>query len=119
MNGLGVDIIETQRIEEAVERFGQRFLNRIFTEGELNYCLPKATKFQCLAARFAAKEAFMKAMGDAITGISFKDIEVVNKPNGRPTIKLHGHALEHIGNRKVMLSLSHVRCCSVAVVLIE
>ena len=85
--GTGIDIAEVPRIREAIERHGQRFLNRIFTEGEIQYCESKANRVERYAARFAAKEAGMKAIGTGWNhGVRWRDIEVARKPGGRPTL---------------------------------
>src|SRR5467141_4998622 len=93
--GTGVDIAEVPRIRETIERFGERFLRRIFTEGEIRYCERKARRFESYAARFAAKEAGMKALGTGWSrGVRWRDCEVVRLPGGRPTITFHGKAGE-------------------------
>ncbi|HST12712.1 MAG TPA: holo-ACP synthase, partial [Terriglobales bacterium] len=91
--GTGIDIAEVPRIREAIERHGQRFLNRIFTEGEIQYCESKANRVERYAARFAAKEAGMKAIGTGWKqGVRWQDFEVANLASGRPTLQLYGVA---------------------------
>lgn len=91
--GTGIDIAEVPRIRESIERFGQRFLDRIYTEGEQRYCDSKANREERYAARFAAKEAAMKALGTGWNhGVRWRDCEVVRMPGGRPTIAFHGVA---------------------------
>ena len=85
----GIDIIEISRVRGVLERYGQRFLNRIFTPAEIAYCRERAPN---LAARFAAKEATMKALGTGVRGVGWKDIEVVRHESGAPSIELHGRA---------------------------
>ncbi len=119
MHAIGTDIVENKRIEATVRKFGDRFLNRIFTPDELAYCMKKVTRYQCLAARFAAKEAFMKAIGTGWGPIAFKEVEVLNLQNGRPVVKLHGNAARFAGRANVSISISHTNCCSTAVVLIS
>src|SRR5712675_3790730 len=93
--GTGVDIAEVPRIRHAIERFGDRFLRRIFTEGEIRYCDSKANRVERYAARFAAKEAAMKALGTGWSrGVRWRDCEVARMPGGRPTISFHGRAAE-------------------------
>jgi len=93
--GTGIDIAEVPRIREVIERHGQRFLQRVFTEGEIQYCESKANRVERYAARFAAKEAGMKALGTGWNhGVRWRDIEVARKPGGRPTLLLHGKAAE-------------------------
>src|ERR1700746_2150784 len=107
--GTGIDIAEVPRIREAIERHGERFLKRVFTEGEIQYCESKANRVERYAARFAAKEAAMKAIGTGWNhGVRWRDIEVSRMPGGRPTITFHGKAAEFaamLGARHVALSL--------------
>ena len=113
----GVDIIEIERIQGVLQRWGQRFLNRIYTDGEISYCRERP---QNLAVRFAAKEATMKALGTGIRGVGWKDIEVVRGRGGAPSIQLHGRAslrAEKIGVTELSLSLSHSRNYAVAFVV--
>jgi len=96
--GTGIDIAEVHRVGEAMERFGARFLHRVFTEGERRYCDSKANRVERYAARFAAKEAAMKALGTGWSrGVRWRDIEVSRQPGGRPTISFHGKAAEVAG----------------------
>ncbi len=93
--GSGVDLCEVPRIETAIARYGNRFLERIFTAREIAYADRKANRFERYAARFAAKEAGMKALGTGWTGgIAWRDFEVINLPSGRPTLEFHGRAAE-------------------------
>src|SRR5437773_6968302 len=109
--GTGIDIAEVHRIAEAMERFGNRFLHRVFTEGEMRYCDSKANRVERYAARFAAKEAAMKALGTGWNhGVRWRDCEVVRKPGGRPTMTFHGRAGEFalkLGVKNAALSISH------------
>jgi len=89
--GIGVDIIEISRIKQSVERSGDKFLNRIFTEKELEYCLSKGNKYQHLAARFAAKEAISKALSIGWNNqFDWKNVEVINEKSGEPKVHLNG-----------------------------
>ena len=113
----GVDIIEIERIGRVLERWGQRFLNRVYTAEEISYCRGRA---QNLAARFAAKEATMKALGTGLRGVGWKDIAVVRNQGGAPSIYLRGRALlraEKLGVKELALSLSHSRDYAVAFVV--
>ncbi len=113
----GVDIIEIERIRKVVERWGQRFLHRIYTEDEISYCRGRP---QNLAARFAAKEAAMKALGTGLRGVGWKDVEVIRNESGAPSIRLHGRALarsQRLGVTELALSLSHSRDYAVAFVV--
>ncbi len=121
--GTGIDIAEVPRIAESIERFGDRFLNRIFTDGERRYCDSKANKHERYAARFAAKEAGMKAIGTGWNhGVRWRDVEVVRMPGGKPTIQFHGKAAEfatRLGTRNVSLSLTHTKDHAIAQVILE
>ncbi|MCI0487687.1 MAG: holo-ACP synthase [Blastocatellia bacterium] len=120
---LGIDIAEISRIEEAVARRGERFLRRVFTESEREYCEARASRFSSYAARFAAKEAAMKALGTGWgDGVRWHDIEVVKEESGPPTVKLRGRAMElfrEMGARKIHLSLTHSRDIAMAQVIFE
>jgi len=107
--GIGIDIIEIERIQQSVEKFGDRFLNKIFTEGELEYSLSKKNKFQHLAARFAAKEAISKAMATGWSkGFKWKDIEIYNEKNGMPNVKLSGMLAKFVSEDKSLkITMSH------------
>lgn len=121
--GTGIDIAEVPRIAESIARFGDRFLNRVFTEGEIKYCDAKANRAERYAARFAAKEAAMKALGTGWNhGVRWRDIEVRRQPGGRPTIVFHGKAAEfaaRLGTRNVALSLTHTQDQAFAQVILE
>ena len=97
--GTGIDIAEVPRIAEAIARYGDRFLHKIYTEGEIRYCQSKANRVERFAARFAAKEAAMKALGTGWNhGVRFRDMEVSRQPGNRPTIVFHGKAAEFAAN---------------------
>ena len=122
--GVGTDLMETKRIEESIERFGDRFLERVFTAGEIAYCLrKKKNAAESFAARFAAKEAGAKALGTGISrGVTWKELEVRREASGRPTLHLSGRAAElagAMGVRKMQLSLTHSRELAMAVVVVE
>jgi holo-[acyl-carrier protein] synthase len=121
--GTGIDIAEVPRIRKSIERFGDRFLLRIFTAGEIRYCDSKANRMERYAARFAAKEAAMKALGTGWNhGVRWRDCEVVRMPGGRPTIAFHGKAAEFaakLGMKNAALSLSHTAEQAIAQVILE
>jgi holo-[acyl-carrier protein] synthase len=121
--GTGIDIAEVPRIEASIARFGERFLRRVFTEGEIHYCESKANRIERFAARFAAKEAAMKALGTGWNhGVAWRDVEVQQQPGGRPTIAFHGKAAEFaakLGGVHVALSLSHTDEYAIAQVILE
>ena len=108
--GTGIDIIEVERVKKALDDHGERFLQRVFTQRELDYA--KTKKFPCenLAARFACKESVLKAFGDTRTGIQLKSIEVLNDEKGKPEIVLHGEAKEFADRNRldnIIVSMSH------------
>jgi holo-[acyl-carrier protein] synthase len=121
--GTGVDITEVKRIEAAVQRFGGRFLKRVFTPAEVSYCMGKTNAAERLAARFAAKEAGMKAIGTGLRhGITWHDVEVVRLPGQRPVLKFSGKAAEfaaRLGCKRTHLSLSHTADQAIAHVILE
>jgi len=121
--GSGVDIIEVPRVAAAIERFGQRFLRRIFTEDEIRYCQSKLNRVERFAARFAAKEAGLKALGTGLRGgIAWRELEVRREASGRPTMVFSGKAAEfadRIGAKRVALSLSHTEMHAIAHVILE
>jgi holo-[acyl-carrier protein] synthase len=121
--GTGIDIAEVPRIQQAVERFGDRFLQRIFTDGEMRYCDSKANRMERYAARFAAKEAAMKALGTGWNhGVRWRDCEVTRLPGGRPTMTFHGKAAEfaaRLGVKNATLSISHTAEQAIAQVILE
>jgi len=121
--GTGVDISEVDRIEAAVKRFGDRFLKRVFTPAEVRYCMGKPNAAERLAARFAAKEAGMKAIGTGLRhGVTWHDVEVLRLPGQRPVLQFHGKAAEfavRLGCKRTHLSLSHTKEQAIAYVILE
>ena len=121
--GTGVDISEVDRIAAALKRFGDRFLHRVFTPAEVRYCLGKPNAAERLAARFAAKEAGMKAIGTGLHyGVTWQDVEVLRLPGQRPVLQFHGKAAEfaaRLGCKRTHLSLSHTREQAIAHVILE
>ena len=121
--GTGVDIAEVDRIRAAIERFGDRFVRRIFTAAEIAYVERKANRFERYAARFAAKEAGMKAIGTGWRGgVRWQDFEVANLRSGKPTLAFHGKAASaagRLGVRAVSLSLTHSAATAMAFVILE
>jgi holo-[acyl-carrier protein] synthase len=121
--GTGVDITEVPRVAAAIERFGDRFLRRIFTDNEIRYCESKQNKVERYAARFAAKEAALKAIGTGWRrGVAWRDVEVTREPGGRPTMVFHNVAGEFaakLGVKRVHVSLSHTAEHAIAHVILE
>ena len=106
MSAIGIDIIEIERVESVIKRWGERFLNRICTKTELRICQDKLAS---LASRFAAKEAVMKVLGTGGMSIRWREIEILTGDDGRPSVKLYGHALnkaEELSLKEVSVSLS-------------
>jgi holo-[acyl-carrier protein] synthase len=121
--GTGVDIAEVARIAASIQRFGRRFTERVFTPDEIRYCESKANKAERYAARFAAKEAAMKAIGTGWHhGVTWQDVEVRRVPGGRPTVAFAGKAAEFfakVGATKAHLSLTHTAELAMAQVILE
>jgi holo-[acyl-carrier protein] synthase len=121
--GVGIDVIQNDRIRQSLEKFGTRFINRIYTEIETGYCNNCADPGIHFAARFAAKEAAFKALGTGwAAGVKWKDIEVQRLASGRPELHLYGEALAHatsLGATRFHVSLTHDQLVSCAVVLLE
>jgi holo-[acyl-carrier protein] synthase len=121
--GTGVDLAEVPRIQASIERYGAKFIQRIYTPREIAYVERKANKFERYAARFAAKEAGMKAIGTGWRrGVTWQDFEVANLPSGKPTLLLHGVAAkfaEMLGVKNVSLSLTHTKELGMAHVILE
>jgi holo-[acyl-carrier protein] synthase len=121
--GSGIDLVEIRRIQQSLERYGQRFLDRVYTSAEQAYCLRKRKAAESLAARFAAKEAGAKALGTGISrGVNWLEIEVTREPGGRPTLHFHGRAAEiaaRMGVVHAALSITHTADLSMANVILE
>ena len=114
MQHVGVDIIEIARIEKAIARWEERFLQRVYTDAELKLCRQKPSR---LAARFASKEAVMKLLGTGVKGVCWKDIETLSQPSGKPLVNLYGGAqteAERLGLKEIAISLSHSKEYAIA-----
>jgi holo-[acyl-carrier protein] synthase len=116
--GHGVDMVDCRRLAAAIERHGERFLRRVFTEAELAYCQGRKRRLEHLAGRFAAKEAVLKVLGTGWQGgINWTDVEVTNEPSGQPRIRLSGRCRE-IARRKrlgeILVSISHIETHAIA-----
>lgn len=121
IHGVGVDLVRIERLREVAEKWGARFLERVYTEGELSYCFKKKNPYLSLAVRFAAKEALIKAAG-ADVPVAMREIEVINYHTGKPTIRVSGRLgslFEKRGIHGIHLSLSHEREYGIACVVIE
>jgi holo-[acyl-carrier protein] synthase len=120
---IGIDLVEISRIEEVFARRGERFRARVFTESEIVYCERRASKFASYAARFAAKEAAMKALGTGwADGVGWTDVEVVSGATGAPALQLHKRARERmieLGATRAHISLTHSGNLAIAQVVLE
>jgi holo-[acyl-carrier protein] synthase len=121
--GIGVDLVNTERIEMVIDRWGERFTGRVFTSQEIAFCSRRAFPPQAYALRFAAKEAFSKAIGLGMKkGLRWKDIEVYHLSSGRPCLRLHGRAFELCRKEEIIcshLSLSDEEDYGIAMVVLE
>jgi holo-[acyl-carrier protein] synthase len=121
--GSGIDLTEIGRIQRSMDRYGERFLARVYTPAEQAYCLRKRKSAESFAARFAAKEAGAKALGTGISyGVNWLEIEVVREPSGRPTLKFHGRAAQfaaRLGVVHAALSITHTGDLAMASVVLE
>ena len=115
----GIDIIEVERIQNNIENYGESFLNKIYTENEIQYCeSKKANRYQSYAGRFAAKEAVFKAISKVLNNkfdISWKDIEILNQADGRPFVQLN---YNNVQNFKIDISISHIAATAIASVIV-
>ncbi|MCE5194388.1 MAG: holo-ACP synthase [Nitrospiraceae bacterium] len=119
--GIGIDIVKIERMKSVVEKWGGRFLKKVFTKVEINYCYEKKNPHLSFAVRFAAKEAFIKAIGAEIA-IPLTDVEIINAENGKPCINMNGKLggfLKNKGINGVLLSLSHEKEYGVACVVLD
>ena len=116
--GHGIDLVECGRIRELATGYGDRFLNRVFTKSELEYCLGRRRQWEHLSGRFAAKEAILKVLGTGWRGkIAWTDMTITNDPAGRPLVSLSGESkkiAEKIGIKKILLSITHTQNHAVA-----
>jgi holo-[acyl-carrier protein] synthase len=123
ITGIGIDVVQNDRIRASIEKFADRFVNRIYTEGEKEYCKKSANPALHYAARWAAKEAAFKALGTGWAGgIQWKDVEVERLASGKPELRLHGEALTiatRMGVTRLHVSLTHDQLISCAVVVFE
>ncbi|MEO0275496.1 MAG: holo-ACP synthase [candidate division WOR-3 bacterium] len=115
---IGIDIVNIDRIKKLYEKYGERFLKKVFTDEEIKYSLERKNFINHLAGRFAAKEAFLKAIGTGLSkGISLKDVEV-RREKGAPYLNLYGKAKEMLGNKKVEISITHDKDYSICVCIV-
>jgi holo-[acyl-carrier protein] synthase len=121
--GTGVDLIEIERIANSIERYGERFLRRVYTDREIAYCNRKRSSAESFAARFAAKEAGAKALGTGISrGVTWSEFQIEREPSGRPILELRGRAAQlaaELGVKRISLSLTHTGSLAMATVMME
>ncbi|MCJ7459522.1 MAG: holo-ACP synthase [candidate division Zixibacteria bacterium] len=119
IESLGIDLIEIKRVKKVKEKWGKRFLERVYTPKELEYCLKKRYPENSLAGRFAAKEAVMKALGTGLSsGVSWREIEILNDKKGKPEVLLYGKTKKLLGKKKVLISISHTKEDAIAQAII-
>ena len=117
---IGVDLCDIPRLSKLISEHGDRFLKKVFTAGEIAYCAHKVNGVLNFAARFAAKEALLKALGTGLRNeMNWKDVEVLNYELGKPYFKFYGQIAEYLGDRKVLISLAHTDDNALAFVVIE
>lgn len=116
--GLGTDIVEIVRIGQMIERHGEQFLNRIYTDEEIRYCQKRRECYEHFAGRWAGKEAVMKTLGTGfIRGIGWRDIEILSARSGKPSVTIHGGAkecAEQLGIEEILITISHCRSYATA-----
>lgn len=121
--GTGVDLIEVERIAHSIERYGERFLHRVYTDHEIAYCTRRRSSGESFAARFAAKEAAAKALGTGISrGVTWNEFQVGRHSGGRPILELSGRAAQlarQLGVKTISLSLTHTASLAMATVMME
>jgi holo-[acyl-carrier protein] synthase len=121
--GTGVDLIEIERVANSIERYGERFLRRVYTDREIAYCNRKRSSAESFAARFAAKEAAAKALGTGISkGVTWTEFQIDREPSGRPVLELRGRAAAlgaELGVKSISVSLTHSRELAMAMVVME
>ena len=115
VESVGIDLVDIPRIKQAIERYGERFIGRVFTPWEIQYCLSKINPELSFAGRFAVKEAVFKAIGTGFAeGVKWTSVEIVNDRKGHPEVRLGQAIRKHIGSKKIIVSLSHTREYAVA-----
>ena len=123
IHGIGIDLVENERIEKIIRKWGDKFLDRVFCDNEVKYCAKYAQSSLHYAARFAAKESFLKALGMGLgRGVKMKDIEVARNSGGKPEIVVHGEAKKQIAKNKIIkinLSLTHTAKYAAAFLVLE
>ena len=120
--GIGIDIVDNRRIENLIKKYGERFLNKVYTKAEISYCQQKKNSAPSFAARFAAKEAVLKALGTGMRKNSWQDIEVLNNELGKPAVNLSAKTkkkAEELKVSSIFISISHEKEYSIAQIVME
>ena len=121
--GTGIDIVDVDRIDQAYQRWGKKFPKKFLREEEIEYCMKQSNPLPSIAARFAGKEAISKAFGTGIgTKLKWHDLEIIHNKHTRPTVKLHGRAIDllmGLGGKKTHISLTHSKGQAAALAVIE
>ena len=121
--GTGIDIVDVDRIDQAYQRWGEKFPKKFLREEEIKYCMKQSNPLPSIAARFAGKEAISKAFGTGIgTKLKWHDLEIIHNKHTRPTVKLHGKAIDllmDLGGKKAHISLTHTKSQAAALAIIE
>ncbi|HUT59290.1 MAG TPA: holo-ACP synthase [Phycisphaerae bacterium] len=114
----GIDMVDCGRLREVIDRHGRRFLERVFTPTELDYCIGKKRELEHLAGRFAAKEAVLKVLGTGWrSGVKWTDVEIVNEPSGQPRVRLYDQCrrtADNLGLGEILISISHIETHAIA-----
>ncbi|MFQ5751960.1 MAG: holo-ACP synthase [bacterium] len=120
VNGIGIDLVEVDRMDQILNKWQERFVTRVFSPNEIQNCNQRVNKAQCFAARFAAKEALAKALGHGwCKHFKWTDVEVVNEASGKPSFNIKGVTSNLVKAKRIRLSLSHTKSYAVATVTVE
>lgn len=120
MKGIGTDIIEIERVKKSIEKYGPKFLDKLFTKKEQEYCLRFKESERQFAGRFAAKEACLKALGTGLSeSISWTDLEILNDEKGKPVVTLHASLEKRLGAPTILVSISHCKLYATATALCQ
>ncbi len=120
ISGIGIDVVEIQRIRTMIEKWDEKFISRLFTENEISRCQARFNDAECFAVRFAAKEALAKALGHGwCKHFRWRDVEVTRENSGKPGLRIEGITAQLVVKKRVMLSLTHTREYAAAIVTVE
>jgi len=120
VQAVGIDIVEVERFGKIVNRWGDRFLSRVLTKNEIAYCRRKASAIESMAARFAAKEAFIKCIpSNTLAYFPWKQMEILNQEDGKPYVALHGELYRLFRDKEILVSLSHTKTSAIAIIIVQ